>query len=164
MEVKRLARCILAYIDKHRDMGAILFELMEVFSLDTRVCFDFLRQYTEETLVLTWPLQEERKVILLLIPVWDMRNYMPVCTSLLTCLEWVCSWLAIYVLGGGKSFSASTLLTPCCDSCTQLCLAQACRKPSHKNRWQYSSCVSVIKACPNCISDVGALAMLSFDV
>lgn len=62
MESKRLAKCMLAYVDQHRSEVDTLLQLLGIFTTTTRVNFDFLKRFLAEHIVSAWSLEEKRAV------------------------------------------------------------------------------------------------------
>ena len=62
LESKRLVKGMLNYILHHKDRVAPLFDLLDIFTVRTRVDFTFLREFLADTLPAAYSVEERRSV------------------------------------------------------------------------------------------------------
>lgn len=60
-ESKRLAKALLSYLSRHHDLVGPLFDLLDIFTVRTRVDFAFLKDYLKTTVAQTYSLEEKRQ-------------------------------------------------------------------------------------------------------
>lgn len=65
-ESKRLAKALLSYLQRHHDLVGPLFDLLDIFTVRTRVDFSFLKDYYKTTVAQTYSLQEKRQACTML--------------------------------------------------------------------------------------------------
>ncbi len=61
-ESKRIAKGMLTYLARNHNLVGPLYDLLDIFTVHSRVDFSFLRTYFKETVAMTYSLEDRRKV------------------------------------------------------------------------------------------------------
>ncbi|BDA47386.1 probable transcription-associated protein 1 [Coccomyxa sp. Obi] len=73
-ESKRLAKALLSYLSRHHDLVGPLFDLLDIFTVRTRVDFAFLKDYYKTTVAQTYTLEEKRQILRHFLEVFQAQS------------------------------------------------------------------------------------------
>ena len=67
-ESKRIAKAMLTYLARNHHLVGPLYDLLDIFTVHSRVDFSFLQTYFRDTVARTYSLEDQRRVGLLYTP------------------------------------------------------------------------------------------------